>query len=334
MWYNRRRYTNTLESPLPRFISCSFAFLTLLSTAAQAFPDRAVVLVVPFTASSGSDIISRIVAPKLSERWKQPVIVDNRPGASGNLGAAAVVQAPADGHTLLMAINTVTMTPAVYKNMPFDPATDLAPVLKMAEAGYALAVHPSVAAKDLATLVSLTKSKPNSVNYASPGNGTPHHLAMELLKLSTGMDATHVPYKGIQGALTDLIGGQVQMMFATLHSLKPHVSAGRVRLLAATGASRSSTAPDVPTFREQGVSAMDPVDSWYAVLAPAKTPAALIQRLNKDFAEVLSSEEVKSALLQQGMVVKTSTPEQLATQIKSDLARWKKVVGDAGIAAD
>jgi tripartite-type tricarboxylate transporter receptor subunit TctC len=300
----------------------------------HAFPDRPVVLVVPFTASSGSDIISRIVAPKLSERWKQPVIVENKPGASGNLGAAWVAQAPADGHTLLMAINTLTMTPAVYKNMPYDAATDFAPVLKMAEAGYALAVHPGVPAKDVATLVALTKSKPSSLYYGSPGNGTPHHLAMELLKLNTGLDATHVPYKGIQGALTDLMGGQVQMMFATVHSLRPHALAGRLKLLATTGASRNASAPDIPTFREQGITAMDPVDSWYAVLAPARTPSALIQRLNKDFSEVLASEEVKSALAQQGMVVRTSGPEQLGNQIKSDLARWKKVVSDAGIAAD
>ena len=308
--------------------------LALSSLISQAFPVRTVVLVVPFTASSGSDIIARILAPKLSERWKQPVIVDNKPGASGNLGAQFVAQAAPDGHTLLMAINTITMTPAIYKNMPFDTVTDFAPVLKLTEAGYALAVHPGVAAKDMASLVSLSKKTPGMMNYASPGNGTPHHLAMELFKTDAGLDATHVPYKGLQGALTDLIGGQVQMMFATVHSLKPHAQAGRVRLLATTGTARSAYSPDVPTFREQGVSVMDNVDSWYAVMAPARTPTELVQRLNRDFTEVLNQEDIKSALSQQGMVVRTSTPEQLGILLKSDLARWKKVVSDARIAAD
>ena len=308
--------------------------LTGLSLLAQAFPDRPVVLVVPFTPSSGSDIIARILAPKLSERWKQPVVVDNKPGASGNLGAQFVSQAAPDGHTLLMAINTITMTPAIYKNMPYDTVNDFAPVLKLTEAGYALAVHPSVTAKDMSALVAQSKKSPGSMNYASPGNGTPHHLAMELFKSASGLDATHVPYKGIQGALTDLVGGQVQMMFGTVHSLKPHTQSGRVRLLATTGTSRSAQAPDVPTFKEQGIAVMDHVDAWYAVMAPARTPSDLIQRLNRDFIEVMNQDDVKAALTQQGMVVRPSTPEQLGTLIKSDLARWKKVVTDARIAAD
>ena len=308
--------------------------LTGLSLLAQAFPDRPVVLVVPFTPSSGSDIIARILAPKLSERWKQPVVVDNKPGASGNLGAQFVSQAAPDGHTLLMAINTITMTPAIYKNMPYDTANDFAPVIKLTEAGYALAVHPSVTAKDMSALVAQSKKSPGSMNYASPGNGTPHHLAMELFKSASGLDATHVPYKGIQGALTDLVGGQVQMMFGTVHSLKPHTQSGRVRLLATTGTSRSAQAPDVPTFKEQGIAVMDHVDAWYAVMAPARTPSDLIQRLNRDFIEVMNQDDVKAALTQQGMVVRPSTPEQLGTLIKSDLARWKKVVTDARIAAD
>jgi tripartite-type tricarboxylate transporter receptor subunit TctC len=319
-------------SPITRYLIAIFC--ACFGLAAHAFPDRTVVLVVPFTSSSGSDIIARILAPKLSERWKQPVIVDNKPGASGNLGAQFVAQAAPDGHTLLMAINTITMTPAIYKNMPFDTSTDFAPVLKLAEANYALAVHPSIQAKDLASLVALSKKNPGTLNYASPGSGTPHHLAMELYKLDTGLDATHVPYKGIQGALTDLIGGQVQLMFATAHSLKPHVQAGRLRLLATTGNVRNSYAPEVPSFREQGVNSMDNVDSWYAVMAPAKTSADLVQRLNRDFIEVLNQDDIKAALMQQGMVVRTSTPEQLGSIIKSDLQRWKKVVTDARITAN
>jgi tripartite-type tricarboxylate transporter receptor subunit TctC len=299
-----------------------------------AFPDRPVVLVVPFTASSGSDIVARILAPKLSEIWKQPVIVDNKPGASGNLGTAFVAQAPADGHVLLMAINTFTMTPAVYAKLPYDPSRDFEPIGKLTEAGYALAVNPQIKAKDLAELIAISKVKPDDMYYATPGNGTPHHLAMELLKQSTGLQATHVPYKGLQGALTDLMGGQVQMMFATVHSLRPHVQAGRLRWLASTGTAQPAGAMDAPTFREQGVTAMDVVDAWYGVLAPARTPAALVQRLNKDFATVLSQSDVQLALTQQGMKVSISTPAQLTQLIKSDLLRWRKVVADAGIVAD
>lgn len=301
---------------------------------AWAFPDKPVILVVPYTASSGSDIIARILAPKLSERWKQPVIVDNKPGASGNLGTAHVAQAPADGHVLLMAINTFTMTPAVYAKLPYDPVRDFEPIGKLTEAGYALAVNPQLKAKDLAGLIANSKAQAEGMHYASPGNGTPHHLAMELLKQSTGLQATHVPYKGVQGALTDLIGGQVQMMFATVHSLRPHVQAGRLRWLATTGSTRSVSAPDVPTFKEQGIHAMDAVDAWYGVMAPARTPAELVQRLNKDFVQVLHQPDVQAALAQQGMTVSTNTPAQFSILIKNDLLRWKKVVTDAGIVAD
>jgi tripartite-type tricarboxylate transporter receptor subunit TctC len=306
----------------------------LLLGTAWAFPDRTVVLVVPYTASSGSDIIARILAPKLSEMWKQPVIVDNKPGASGNLGTAFVAQAPADGHVLLMAINTFTMTPAVYAKLPYDPVRDFEPIGKLTEAGYALAVNPQIKAKDLAELIALSKAKPDAMYYASPGNGTPHHLAMELLKQSTGLQATHVPYKGLQGALTDLMGGQVQMMFATVHSLRPHVQAGRLKWVASTGTARPAATQEPPTFREQGVMAMDAVDAWYGVLAPARTPAWVVQRLNKDFVAALNQADVQAALAQQGMTVNTSTPAQFSVLIKNDLLRWKKVVTDAGIVAD
>ena len=298
------------------------------------FPSKTVTLVVPFNPASGSDIIARLLVPKLAARWGQSVIIDNKPGASGNIGAAQVAAATPDGHTLLMAISVITMAPALYKNMPFDTATDFAPVAKLAEAGYAFAVHPGVQAKDMASMMALIKKSGGKLNYASPGNGTPHHLAMELLKSQYGLDILHVPYKGIQGAVTDLAGGQVQMKFATIHSLRPLVEAGRVRELATTGVARSPMAPDVPTFKEQGIDVMDSVDAWYAVMAPAKTPADVVARLNKDFIEVINQEDIKSALAKQGLSIKTSTPAQLGTLIKSDIARWQKVVTDAKIQSD
>ena len=307
---------------------------SMVNAQTAAFPTRTVTLVVPFTPSSGSDIIARILAPKLAARWGQSVIVDNKPGASGNIGAQAVAVAPPDGHTLLMAINSFTMTPSIYKNMPFDAIADFAPVAKLAEAGYAFAVNPNVPAKDMASLMALVKKSDGKINYATPGNGTPQHLAMELFKSHYGLDILHVPYKGIQGALTDLMGGQVQMMFGTVHSMRPLEQSGKVRFLAVTGSARNPIAPEIPTFKEQGIDVMDGVDAWYAVLAPGRTPPDLVARLNKDFVEVMNSEDVKTALAKQGLSVHTNTPVQFAALVKSDMARWKKVVTESKITAD
>ena len=301
--------------------------------AQAAYPDRAVTLVVPFTAGSGSDIIARIVGPRLAERWRAPVVVDNKPGASGNIGAEAVARAAPNGYTLLMAINTLTMAPNLYKKPPFDPVTDFAPVMKMAVANFCMVANPAVTANDLAGLVALAKARPGQINYASPGNGTPHHLAMELLKLQTGTHLTHVPYKGIAGATTDLIGGQVQVMFASLHSVLPQVKAGKLKLLGVTG-TRSPLAPGVPSFREQSMEFMDAVDAWYALLAPAGTPPELIARLHQDVSAVLALPEVRDQLANQGLTLQTSSPEQLAALLRSDLARWRKVIGEAKIVAD
>lgn len=301
---------------------------------AVSFPSKTVTLVVPFTASSGSDIIARIIAPKLAARWGQAVVVDNKPGASGNLGARQVASAAPDGHTLLMAINSFAMTPAVYKSMPFDPVADFTPVVKLAEAGFTFAVNSNIPARDMPALIAYLKKNEGMVNYATPGNGTPQHLAMELFKSHAGVNVLHVPYKGIQGALTDLMGGQTQLMFATVHSMRPAVESGKVRMLAVTGQARNPQAADIPTFKEQGIDYMDSVDAWYAVLAPARMPPPLVAQLNKDFIEVMNSADVKEALSKQGLVVKTSSSAQLETTIKSDLMRWKKVVTDANISAD
>jgi tripartite-type tricarboxylate transporter receptor subunit TctC len=299
-----------------------------------AFPSKTVTLVIPFTPGSGSDLIARIIAPRLSARWGQPVIVDNKPGASGNLGHNFVAKAAPDGHILMLTADSFTMAPAIYKNMPYDPANDFAPVVTLADASYAFAVNPSVPAKDLKSLVSHIKANPGKVNYGTPGNGTPHHLAMEVFKAKAGVDILHVPYKGIAGALTDLMGGQVQLMYGSANSLVPHANSGKVRLLAITGSTRSPLVPDVATFQEQGMDAMDAGNAYYFVSAPARTPPELIARLNGDIAAVVNASEVKSELLKQGLTVRTGTPAQLGVALKSDLVRWRKVVTDAGITAD
>jgi tripartite-type tricarboxylate transporter receptor subunit TctC len=321
----RRSFINTFK--------CLGAVASLFCAASTwaAYPERTVTLVVPFTPGSGSDIIARIIAPKLSERWKQAVVVDNKPGASGNIGADAVAKAAPDGHTLLMAINTITMAPNMFKRVPFDPTTDFAPIMKMAVANFAIVVNPQIGAQDLAGVIAFAKAKPGQINFGSPGNGTPHHLAMELMKQQLGFDMLHVPYKGISNATTDLIGGQVQLMFASVHSMLPHVRSGRLRMLAATGAARSPITPTVPVFKELGIDFMDAVDSWYALLAPAKTSGDVVKSLHRDVSAVLAFPEVREQLTAQGLAIQISSPEQLGDLVKADYARWRKTVADAKI---
>lgn len=311
--------------------------LVLASTTVhgQTFPSRPVTLVVPFTTGTGIDILARAIGPKLSERWKQPVVVENKPGASGNIGTDLVAKAAPDGHTLMVTVNTYTITPSLFKNVPYDPVADLAPVSKIALATYTFAVNPAVfPATNLQEAIALIRANPGKYNFASPGNGTPHHVGMELIKLRLGLNATHIPYKGFAGAMTDLVGGQVHMMFTLIHSSLPHVRSGRIRALAVTGAQRSPQYPEAPTFREQGIDFMDDVDAWYAVMAPGKTPAELISKLNSDVNTVMSMPEVRDHLVKQGMIPVTSTPGELAALIKADLARWAKVITDAKITVD
>ena len=320
------------------FLAFALSFFAISFSHAQGsasnYPNKVVSLVVPFTSGSGSDTISRIVSPKLSERWKQAVIVDNRAGASGNIGTDHVAKSSPDGYTILMAIDTMTMTPAVYKSLPFDPVKDLDPIARIATSSYALAVTNTLPVKDVNSLVTLIKSKPGQLNYGSPGNGTPHHLSMELLKSLKGLDIVHVPYKGIAGATTDLIGGQVQVMFATFNSLLPFAKAGKLKLIAVTGAKRSELMPDVPTFTEQGIPEVENLYPWYGVLVPAGTPKEIQNKIYNDYLAVMKLPEVEKQLNELGIYVRLTNGEQLKEIIQSDIARWKKVVKDANIQAN
>jgi tripartite-type tricarboxylate transporter receptor subunit TctC len=315
-----------------------FWFLILVlqwGNAFAQFPSRAVTLVVPFTSGTGIDILARAIGPRLSERWKQPVVVENKPGASGNIGTDAVAKAAGDGYTLMVTVNTFTMTPALFKALPYDPVKDIAPVSKIAVATYAFLVNPNaIPATSFNEAVAMIRAAPGKYYFGSPGNGTPHHIGMELIKSRLGLDITHVPYKGFSGAMTDLLGGQIQLMFSLVHSSIPNVRAGKLRVLAVTGATRSPQFPEAPTFREQGIDFMDDVDAWYAVMAPGRTPPELIARLNADVNAVMNLPEVRDTLVKQGLIPTTSTPEELAQLIKADLARWAKVVADAKITVD
>src|SRR5712692_4567924 len=318
-----------------RFVCATL--LALLSSLAQgqAFPSRTVTLVVPFSPGTGIDILARVIAPKLSQKWGHPVVIENKPGASGNIGTDFVAKSAPDGHTLMVTVNTFSITPSLIRNTPYDVVNDFAPISKIAVATYCFAVNPAVfPAQDMKEAIALIRQNPGKYFFASPGSGTPHHIGMELIKLRLGLQATHVPYKGFAGAMQDLIGGQVHMMFTLVHSSIPHARSGRIKILGVTGTQRSPQFPEAPTFREQGIDFMDDVDAWYAVIGPAKLPAELVVKLNADVNAVMGMPDVQENLLKQGLIPTTSTPEGLAALIKSDVPRWAKVIADAKITAD
>jgi len=302
---------------------------------AQPFPSRPVTLVVPFSPGTGIDILARVIAPKLSEKWGEAVVVENKAGASGNIGTDFVAKAPADGYTLMVTVNTFTITPSLIRNTPYDIERDFSPISEIAVATYCFDVNPKVfPAGNMKEAIDLIRRNPGKYFFASPGNGTPHHVGMELMKLRLGLNVTHVPYKGFAGAMQDLIGGQVHMMFTLVHSSIPHARAGRIRILGVTGKERSPQFPEAPTFREQGIDFMEDVDAWYAVIGPAKLAPELLAKLNADVNEVMALPDVKENLLKQGLIPTTSTPERLAALIRSDRERWAKVISEAKITVD
>jgi len=300
---------------------------------AQAqYPNRPIRLVVPFTPGTGIDILARTWGQKLQEKLKNPVVVENRPGASGNIGTEAVAKAPADGYTLLFTATTLVQSAVLFKTVPYDPKA-LTPIGLAAIGNLSLVAHPSVPAKNVAELVALAKAQPGKLNYASPGNATPHHLAMELLKLHFGLNLVHVPYKGTAGAVTDLLGGQIQLMFLPVHVALPQVQAGKLVMLASGGAQRSPVTPEVPSLAEAGVKDID-VDIWYALLGPAGLPREVVALLNAELAAILRDPETRAGLLKQGLAPQTGTPAELSRLIDTDLERWGRVVREARISAD
>jgi tripartite-type tricarboxylate transporter receptor subunit TctC len=318
---------------LPVLLAAMFPIALAFSFAAHAqYPNRPIKLVVPFTPGTGIDILARVFAQKLQERTKNPVVVENRPGASGNIGTEAVAKAPADGYTLLMTATTIVQSAVLYRSVPYDPKT-MTPIGHAAVGNLSLVAHPSVPARSVAELVALARAQPGKLNYASPGNATPHHLAMELLKLHFGVDLVHVPYKGTAGAVTDILGGQVQLMFLPVHVALPQVQAGKLNMLASGGAQRSPATPDVPSLAEAGVRDID-VDIWYALLGPAGLPRDVVALLNAELAAILGNAETRAGLLKQGLSPRTGTPAELAKLIETDLERWAKVVREARISAD
>ena len=302
--------------------------------ASQHFPSQPIKFIVPFTPGTGMDIIARHVGPKLTERLGQPVVVENRPGASGNIGAEAVAKAAPDGHTLMVGANTLVIASNLYKNVPFDPLRDFSPVTLAATTTMVLVVNPGTGIQSVRDLVARAKAQPGKLTYGSPGVGTPHHMGMELFKDLTGTDLLHVPYKGSAGAVTDLVSGQINVMLLPIHQVLPYRDAGRLRLLAAAGAKRHPSAPDLPTLGELGIKGAEAADIWYAFYAPAGVPAPVIAKLNKELRAILGQPEAKAVLQKVGLDAASSTPEELFALMKRDYARWGEIIRRNHITAE
>jgi tripartite-type tricarboxylate transporter receptor subunit TctC len=298
-----------------------------------AWPPRLVRIVVPFTPGTGMDILARTLGPHLSTAWGQAIVVENRPGASGNLGAGQVAKSPPDGLTLLMGVNTLVINPALYTNMTYDPLKDLAPIGLAATGSFLLVASAASKIRSVDELVKAARAKPGALDYASPGIATPHHMAMELFKLQARVSITHIPFSGTAGAVNAVLAGDVPLMFLPVHVALAQVKGGRLVVLAAAGEKRSSLAPDVPTLAELGHKGVA-ADLWYGLLAPAGTPAEVIRKVNADMLKALALPEVRTALNAQGMEVAPSSPEDMAALMRKDAARWAAVVKQAGIKAE
>lgn len=312
------------------------ALLTSASVLAEGLypvPHRLITIVVPFSPGTGPDILARLLGQKLAEHWSVGVVVDNKPGASGNIGTELVAKAPGDGYTLMMTATTFALNPAINKKVHYDPLKSFAPVCLIATGALALAVNNNTPARELKEFVALAKASPGELNYASPGNGTPQHLTMELFKLAAGIDVTHVPYKDSATATKDLAGGHVDAMILPVHTVVPLVRAGKARVLAVFGNERSPVFPDAPMVKEEGFTNVE-AHVWFALMAPASTPQDIVRKLNGEMNVILGLPDVKEVLGGQGLTPEGGRPERLAELVKSDLARWRRVVVEAKIKLD
>jgi tripartite-type tricarboxylate transporter receptor subunit TctC len=315
-------------------LAASLCLITTLCEA-QSWPQKPVRVIVPFAPGGASDLMPRVVGEKLSPMWGQPVVIENRPGAAGNLGMEAGAKAPADGYTLLSAPNgNLVVNPHMYSKLAYDVFKDLAPITRIAAVQNVLVVHPDVAAKSVKELVALAKAQPGTLNFASPGNGSQAHVAVELLKLQLGLDLVHVPYQGVGPAMKDLLGGRINLMVAQVPSALPHVKAGKLRALGVASAAPLAALPDVPTVAAAASLPGFEAVSWYALMAPAAVPQEIINKIQSDTAKVLQMPEVRERLAGMGADPSGESPAELAARIKAEYERWGEVVRKANIRAD
>ncbi|WP_423459231.1 Bug family tripartite tricarboxylate transporter substrate binding protein [Ottowia sp. VDI28] len=301
-------------------------FVSARAEDAKAYPSKPIRLVVPFTPGGSTDILGRTIGLQLTQAWHQPVVIENVPGAGGSIGADKVAKAPADGYTLLMGhIGTLAVTPSLYAKLPYDPIKAFAAVAWVARVPNVLVVHPSVPAKTVQELVAYAKANPGKINYGSGGNGSAAHIATEYLKLQTGTQMQHVPYKGTAPAVTDLVAGQIQLMFTGVPAVMTQVKAGQLRAIAVSSPQRVKAVPELPTVAESGYPGFE-ADQWYGVVAPANTPKDVITKLNQQINLMLSSPEVGGRLASEGAEPTPNPPEVFAKLITSEIARWRTVI--------
>ena len=316
-----------------RGVLAAAAIAALPLGAAAQQPGRAITIIVPFTPGTGPDILSRIIGEQIQQRWSQPVVVENKPGASGNIGTQIVARAAPDGHTLLMTSNPFTANISLLKDVPYDPVKNFVPIIGPGVGVLALAVHPSLPVKTMQEFIDYAKAHPDQIDYGSPGVGTPHHLAMELFKLTAHVNVRHIPYRGSAGAVSDLLGGHVKAGFMAVHLALPLVQNNQMRLLGVASLQRAKVAPDLPTLDEQGLKGFE-VNLWYGFLAPEGTPREIVTRYNTVVNEILREPKIVETLAKQGLTTVGGTPEALAQFVASDVAKWQRVVKEAGITAE
>lgn len=307
------------------------ASLGAVPVAAQNFPSKPIRLIVPYAPGGGNDTLSRAIGQKLTQSVGQPLVVDNRPGSGGVIGADIVAKAAPDGYTLLMASSELAVSVSLIATLPYDPLRDFAPVARVGETSYLLVVHPSLSSKSVAELIALAKARPGQLNYASAGVGSPLHLAAELFKWMTGTNLVQVTYKGGAPAVTATLAGETQVVFGSVTTTLQLVKAGRLRALAVTSAKRSPLVPDLPTVAEAGVPGFELVN-WYGVLAPARTPKAIISKINREIAQTMAMPDIRERVLQnQGIEPIVSTADEFAALLKNEVAKWRKLTKAVGI---
>jgi len=310
----------------------ALAALAGVPAQAESFPSKPIKLVVGFAPGGINDIVARVVGQKLGEALGQPVIVENKAGAGGTIGADSVAKAKPDGYTLLLgSVSNISMAPSQYKALPYDPLKDFAPVALLAAAPNILVVHPEFPVHSVKDLIALAKKKPGQISYASAGNGTSNHLTVELLKVLADIDLVHIPYKGDAVGITDVIGGQVPMMFPTLPVALPHIKSGKLRAVAVSSAKRTALAPEVPTVAESGGLADFQVSVWVGILAPANTPKDIVDRVSTELTRIVQAPEIKEKLASLGAEPDPRDSAQFAAYIKSETAKWSKVAAAAKI---
>ncbi len=307
---------------------------TPAAAAVQPYPTRAVRLVVPQTPGGASDTLARIVAHKLSERWGQPVVVDNRAGAGGNIGMDAVAKSPPDGHTLLLSyVGSHAINPSIYRKLPFDPEADFVAVANLADVPFVAVANPKLPVSNLKELVAYVASGKGQVAFGSAGNGSVNHLLGEMFNTAAGVKMTHVPYKGAAPALNDLLAGQIQIVFTSLPSVAAHIKAGTLKGLAVTGAKRSAAFKDIPSFTELGYTDFG-ISPWFAIFATGGTPPAVVRQINADINRILEEKDTVEKFALQGAEVHATTPQELTTMLHNDIKRWAVVVKQSGATVD